>query len=367
MPQDIILHAVGDVSVRREKPESMFALAGATFKNADIRFGQMENILSERGVPQAHVFPSMCAHPRNVAALTYAGFDVMSAAGNHTLDWGDNALFDTMDLLGKNGIKVIGVGKNIDEARQPAIIEKTGTRVAFLAYCSVLPKGYDARRDKPGAAPMRATTSYEQADWQPGTPPRVLSFANKEDLQAMVDDIKKVRPLVDVVVLSMHWGIHYVPAAIAMYQKEVGYAAIDAGADLILGHHAHILKGIEVYKGKPIFYSLGNFAFDGRSIERVRNDSTWKFYQFELDPDYPTFPFPPDSRKVIIARCIISGGTIQRVSYLPVMVNKQSQPEVLPRSDGRSAEVYDYMERICKDQRLDTRFSWDGDEVVISG
>ena len=107
---------------------------------------------------------------------------------------------------------------------------------------------------------MRASTFYEQVDWQPGTPPRIVTLANKDDLAAMVEDIKKVRPLVDVLIMSIHWGVHHVPAVIAMYQKEVGHAAIDAGVDIILGHHAHILKAVEVYKGKVIFYSIGNFV-----------------------------------------------------------------------------------------------------------
>ena len=84
----------------------------------------------------------------------------------------------------------------------------------------------------------------------------------------MVEDIKQVRSVADVVIVSMHWGIHFMPAKLATYQKEVGHAAIDAGADLIIGTHPHILKGIEVYKGKVIFYSLGNFAMDS-SVTKV--------------------------------------------------------------------------------------------------
>ncbi|MBI4331898.1 MAG: CapA family protein [Chloroflexi bacterium] len=360
----VSLYAVGDVAVSREDPESIFALAAPTLKEADIRFGQIENILSERGILQVHV-SSRAAHPKNVAALTYAGFDVMSAASNHTLDWGYDGLFDTVDLLRNNGITVIGVGKNSEEARQPAIVERKGTRVAFLDYCSVLPKGYEATPDKPGASAIRVSTAYEQMDWQPGTPPRVLSFANKQDLEAMVNDIKKVRSQSDIVVMSIHWGIHYVPSLLAMYQREVAYAAIDAGVDLILGHHAHILKGIEVYKGKVIFYSLCNFAFDLGPIERIRKLIYWQVYRWELDPDYSAYPFPPDSRKTTIAKCIMSDRKIERVSFLPVMINKRAQPEVLVRSDPRSDQVFDYVAWLCKDQHLDTRFRREGDEVII--
>ncbi|MFH1087535.1 MAG: CapA family protein, partial [Chloroflexota bacterium] len=256
----VSLYAVGDVIPGRPQPEYLFELAMPTLKQADILFGQLETPLSEKGDLQVALGMGTRVPADRVSALTAAGFNVMSFASNHTMNWGEQALFETMDVLARNKIAVIGVGRNIEEARKPLILERKGTKIGFLAYCSVLPKGYDARHDKSGAAPLRASTFYEQIDWQTGTPPRIITLADKNDLSAMLDDIKKVRPLVDVLVLSMHWGVHFVPGVIAMYQKEVGYAAIDAGVDLIVGHHAHILKGIEVYKGKVIFYSLCNFV-----------------------------------------------------------------------------------------------------------
>lgn len=368
---EILLYGVGDLRPSRDNPESIFAEAAPTLKEADILFGQLETNFSERGTPQVHMLPGARSHPRNIRALTYAGFDIVSYASNHHLDWGEDALLDTLDLLRQNGIAVVGVGKNIDEARKPIIIERNGTKVAFLNYCSVLPKGYEAGPNKSGGAPMRASTFYEQVDWQPGTPPRILSLAKKEDLEAMRKDIRKVRPLADVVVMSIHWGIHFAPALIAMYQKEVGYAAIDAGVDLILGHHPHILKGIEVYKGKVIFYSLGNFAFD-HPIEKLRSNPSsdlafWGVhYRCEMvDPEYPNYAFPPDSRKTMIAKCIISNKKIAKVSFLPAMINKQSQPVILAADNQRSEEVFNYMNQITKDQDLGTQFTWDGDEVVV--
>ncbi|MFC1987469.1 CapA family protein [Chloroflexota bacterium] len=176
-------------------------------------------------------------------------------------------------------------------------------------------------------------------------------------------DIKKLRPLVDILILSIHWGVHFVPALIAMYQKEVGYAAIDAGVDLILGHHPHILKGIEVYKGKVIFYSLCNFvmpsakgASRSKSILAGRRDF----------PDYPDYRYPVDSRKSMVAKCLISNKQIDKVSYLPIMINGHAQPEILSCSDKRSTEVFDYIEWCCRDQGLHTRFSREVDEVIVS-
>ncbi len=358
----ISIYAVGDIVPERENPEFLFELTLPTLKEADILFGQLEIPLSEKGEPQVFTNPRLVSADK-VSALTYAGFDVMSFASNHHLDRGEQAFFETIDTVTKNNIAVIGVGKNINEARKPLILERKGTKVAFLAYSSVLPMGYEARPDKAGCAPIRVSTFYGQVDWQAGTPPMIVTFANKDDLAAMVDDIKKVRPLADVVIMSIHWGVHNVPSIIAMYEKEVGHAAIDAGVDLILGHHAHILKGIEVYKGKVIFHALSNFvlpkgARKHRSISKVR-------YKIKVDPEYPDYDFLADSRKTLIAKCIISGKKIEKVSYLPVMINKHAQPEVLSRSDKRSSEVFEYMEWCCKDQDLDTKFSREGDEVVI--
>jgi poly-gamma-glutamate synthesis protein (capsule biosynthesis protein) len=375
---EILLYGVGDLNFMSLNAESTLALAAPTLRKGDITFGHLETSFSDRGVPQ-RVRPFTGAGikrndpPGNISGLTYAGFHVVSYANNHTLDWGEEPVLDTIDALRRNEIAMCGVGRNINEARNPSIIERKGIKVAFLDYCSALPDGYEATADKLGCAPMRVSTFYDQVDGQPGMPPIVVTQANKEDLEAMKEDIRKVRPLADVVVMSIHWGLHLIPALLAMYEREVGHAAIDAGVDLIFGQHPHILKGIEVYKGKVIFYSMGNFVSyfkrskilgkrpSTREIRRIREALRW-----EPDPEYPTYELPPDCRKTLIAKCVISDKKIAKVSFLPCMINKQNQPEILHRSDKRSSEVLEYIDWCCKDQDLNTAFSWEGDEVVIS-
>ncbi len=367
MSKQVSLYCAGDILLRPHTRSSIFARAAATLHEPDVLFGHMDFVASSKA-PQMHISGGRPSAPRSVAALKKAGFNVISFASNHGLDYGENCFLDSLDLLAGNGISVIGAGRNIAEARRPAIIERKGARIAFLGYCSVVPKGYEAKANKAGLAPMRAYTSYQQIDWQAGMPPRVLSWADKQDLDAMIADIRKARAMADILVLSMHWGLHYVPSTIAMYQKELAYAAIDAGADLILGHHPLLLKGIEIYKGKVIFYGLGNFAVDSRPVEMVRNDdSLWKLLQWEMDPGPPDYAYPLVSRKAVLAKCLISDKKVSRVSYLPVIANKQLQPEVLSGSDRRSAEVIEYVGQICKDQHLETQFSREGDEVLITG
>ncbi|MBI2957926.1 MAG: CapA family protein, partial [Chloroflexi bacterium] len=260
----LTLVAVGDVSPNRDDPPSLFRFCGSVFREAGIAFGQMEAPLSDGGRPMfVHGIPRKLA-AKNIRAVNEegAGFDVMSFACNHAMDYGWEAFYDTLDALKKNNIGVAGAGKNIEEARKPVILERNGTRIGFLAYLSIVYPGLVARADVPGCAPLRASHALQQMHMSPGVPPLVITELFHGDRQAMEEDIARLRPQVDVLVVSMHCGVTSVPATIAMYQKEAAYAAIDCGADLVLQHHAHILKGVEEYKGKAIFYSLGNFALE---------------------------------------------------------------------------------------------------------
>lgn len=365
---EVTLYATGDLCVNRDEPDSIFTLAAPILRQADILFGQLETNISSRGAPSVHAGNPMRAAPDTISAYVGAGFDVLSFASNHTLDWGPDALLDTIDIAKQNNIQIIGVGENIVDARRPAIVERHGVKVGFLAYNSIIPAGYAAGPEKPGCAPIRVSTLYEAVEFQPGTPCRIITIPNRQDMRALEDDIKALRPDVDVLVVSMHWGIHFMPATIAMYQMDVGRAAIDVGADIILGHHAHILKGIEVYKGKVIFYSLGNFAFDqplARRQKSARSKETEELYQWKPDPEYPTYAFPADSRKTIIAKCSIVEGRIRQVSYLPAMINKGGQPEVLPPGDRRTEEVFRYVEWATQDQKLGTKFLYVGEEAIM--
>jgi len=370
---DIVFLATGDVGPERSNPESIFRHVKEALSHSDIAFTQLEVNLSRRpsGGWQAH---ENARDPQIAAAIRDAGFKVVSFAGNHCLDAGIDAFFDTIDNLQSQKLAVIGVGRNIEEARKPAIIECKGTRTAFLAYNSVLKPGYWAESNRPGCAPIRATTSYESIDpYQPGTQCRIRTYCDKDDLKMMGDDIKKARARADLVVVSMHCGIHMTPAVVAEYQTEMAHSAIDAGADLILQHHAHILKGIEIYNGKVIFYGLGNFAIEIHFMTKEWAQSPSgkeEIKSFNPDwnppyPDYPSFPFPPDSRKTIIAKCIISHKAIKKVSFIPTIINKQAEPEILTSGDKRFREIFKYMEDITRDQGLKTIYSIEGDEVIV--
>lgn len=364
------LLATGDIGPCRPDPLSIFALAKERLNSADIVVGQLEPVLTDRGtqMPQARL--AMRSSPSTAAAIHEAGFDVISFASNHCMDWGTEGLIDTCNALRDSQIIVIGAGANIVEARKPAIIKKNGQRIATLAYCSILPMSYWAETNRAGCAPMRGWTVYEQIEHdQPGTPSRTHSFPHRDDLEAMTRDIQLAKANADVVVVSMHWGIHFVPSTIANYQREVAHAAIDAGADVVIGHHPHILKGIEIYRGKVIFYSLGNFAIDPPTA--FDKDLVSKHSHKEikaLNPDWieqDGHVVLRDSAMALVAKCEVGHNGLQRVSALPVFMNRQSQPEFLEAHDPRFKTIADYLTKITLEEKLNGAFTIQGNELVF--
>ncbi|MBI4331897.1 MAG: CapA family protein [Chloroflexi bacterium] len=372
--ETIVLCAVGDVGPRRieygETPESLFAMVHQKVKEADISFCQLERNFSTAGHFQYRNHPTWYArvHPDNVKSLVFGGFNVVSNASNHCFDYGPEALLESIDVLRKNNIQVIGVGKDIAEARKPAIIERKGIKVGFLAYNSILAMEIEAREDKPGCSPVRISTFYEAQDFAPGTPPRIISFPREEDVIGMEDDIRKLRNQADVVIVSMHWGMYFMRGALAMYQPIVGHRAIDAGADLVVGHHDHIIKGIEVYKGRAIFYGLGNFAEETPNhlkpppgaFSRI---SIGKYRKVHQEKGWERYGGLVDKRYSMVARCLVGKKGIQKVSFLPTWINQRAEPEILSRKDPRFQEVLDYVEPQCTD--LGTALELEGDQVVV--
>jgi poly-gamma-glutamate synthesis protein (capsule biosynthesis protein) len=370
----VTLCAVGDVVAFHNDPESAFEHVGPILREADITFAQNERSYTSRAEIFSRRGGQDLTTAKNAEALKLGGFDVISFASNNCMHLGFDAMLETIDVLKKLGFTVIGAGRNLEEARKPAIIERKGTKVAFLAYVSVMRPAYAAGLERPGCAPLRVWTLYHQIDYQPGTPPQILTFPKKEDLEAVIAEVKKAKKLADVVALSLHWGIHFVPnAPIAMYQKEVAHAVIDAGADIILGSHPHQLNGIEVYKGKPIFYSMGNFIFDyphdvlKKAIKEDEHMANLlNHYGWRLDPEWDIYSFPPESRKSMIVKCNIVSKKIQRACFLPILINKKAQPQTVSRKDKNFDELFHYMKEITENQGLETEFSIEDNEIVVS-
>ena len=372
MGKRLTLCGVGDVMVKRDKPESAFELSRPILQAADFTFGNCESTYASSGSPNPATRGVVRADPRNVDGLTYAGFDVMSFANNHHLDAGYEAFFETLEHLHGNGIQTCGAGQDLDEARQPAIVERDGTRVAFLGYSTIMFPGYEARPGKPGCAPMNILTHYAQSEIeQPGCEARVTTVVAPDALRMLREDIERAKAQADVVVVTPHWGIHFTPVEVSAYESELGRAAIDFGADLVLGHHQHILKGIEVYKGKAIFHGLANFVLDVYMGEHANNpgvkDMQRHFPEYAIGPreGYPSYPFHPEARQTVIAKAIIEDKQIVSVSFIPCLINTEGQPEPLKSGDSRFDDVSDYQQRISKQVGFDTTFQPGEDEVLV--
>lgn len=369
MEKETIFLATGDVGMNRENPDSIFDGVRDVLRTGDLVFGQLEPCLASVGSPACQCRLPMRGDPAGAGAIRRAGYQVMSFATNHCMDWGREAFYQTIRVLRQEEMQVIGVGRNLAEARQPVIVERDGMKIGFLGYNTILPQDYWATPDRPGCAPMRGLTVYQPIEHdQPGTPCRIFTFPHPDDLQNLLADVKALRPQVDVLALSIHWGIHFVPAVLADYQRMVAHAAIDAGVDVVLGHHTHILKPIEVYKGKVIFYSMANFALDPPQAFAENLDQQSQHQEImKLNPDWKksTKKMPEDSYKTILARLVLQNGGIKRVEFLPVQLDEDSNPQVVGPEEPAFGEIVQYMRDITADQKISTRFRIQGDAVVV--
>lgn len=235
---DLLLGARTEPFLKEFGPAYPFTDVKPFLDKADLVVGNLEAPISLRGKALEKKTFTLRAGPIAVEALKQGNIRVVTLANNHILDFGPLALQDTLTILSENGILHSGAGMDLDDARAPALLKLKGKTIAFLSYSLTFPLEFYASAKRPGTAP--GYTEFVKAD------------------------IEKIRPSADLVVVSFHWGAELMAAA-KDYQIELGHQAVDWGADLVLGHHPHILQEIEVYKGRMIAYSLGNFVFGSES------------------------------------------------------------------------------------------------------
>jgi poly-gamma-glutamate synthesis protein (capsule biosynthesis protein) len=281
---------------------------------------------------------------------------------------------DTLAGLERAGLLAAGAGMDLAQAWRPAISERGGLRVGVLSANCVGPPSSWASESTAGGAFVEVVTHYELDHASPGGPPgRILTFAVPDSLAAMTDAIARTRTLVDVLVVALHKGLVHTPARLAMYERPVAHAAIDAGADVVVSHHAHLLRGVEVHHGRPIFHGLGNFVTVTRVLGVEGNPNpamlAWarrrrELFGFEPDPATPTYPFHPESRNAMVASCSFGPDGLRSAGFLPCWIEPDGRPRPLPGQEAGAA-VAAYVADITAAAGLEARFAWEGDRVVF--
>ncbi|MFA6472266.1 MAG: CapA family protein [Candidatus Latescibacterota bacterium] len=290
---DVLLDRGCRMVTRNNGFDYLFEPVRSFIQSYDLAFCNLEGPLSSRKKPSIEKM-RFCADSSSVEVLKRSGFDIYSIANNHMLDYGRRALMETRSILETNGLIGVGAGKNKNEAVAARIIETKGTKVAFLAFTTVSNYGTQLPENLPCPAIADSAT--------------------------VADEITKCRSRADIVIVSFHWGVEYsrLPSA---EQIQLAHLSIDCGADLVIGHHPHVIQSIEKYKGKFILYSLGNFAFDQHKQEQ---------------------------RESIIFSCAFSDRKVEFPRIFPVIIpDRIYRPELAGCED--SIRITDRIKKLSKD------------------
>lgn len=280
--EEIVISAVGDIMLagrwapllKKKGYDHPFGGVATALADSDVNLANLESPIANGGREYTSKRFRFRAEPEVAKAMRKAGFNLVTLANNHSMDFGPVALAETMANLEAAGIAWIGAGEDLSEARRMALFTVKGKKIAFLGYSLTQPVEFFAARNRPGTAP-----GYEHI------------FA---------PDIARARQEADYVIVSFHWGKegHSTPLPL---QRSIAHKAIDAGADVVIGHHPHVLQGIERYGKGIIFYSLGNFTFASRgtatgqsAIIRLRLDDAHREAEIlPLDVLYRRVGFQP--------------------------------------------------------------------------
>lgn len=363
---DLILHAPGSTGYFARCRDAV---------RAGVAVAQVEWPHTDRGLVCALEVPAPAAPPENLAALAELGFDVATLASNHTFDQGPHGVLDTVAELGRLGIATTGAGATLEEARQPAIVECDGLKLGFLAYNAVGPRESWATTVKAGAAYVRITEHYEVELASPGALATEYTAPDFDSLAELQDDVERLKARVDVVAVTLHKGIGFVRAQLAQYERPLARAAIDAGADVVVGHHAHILRGVEVYRGRPIFHGINHFVTayepssnpagtDAPSNRPFPKRSPIRQQLGTPDRDVVNFPYARESRHTMVARVAVDADGVREASFVPCWIDEQARP-VAHGEDDQGRATATYVEAITAEAGLDATFEWHGDRVVF--
>jgi len=314
----------GDVAPIRKTGTGMFGDIAPLFRRADVSFFNLELPLSERGVAVRGKAICHRGMPVNIDGLVDVGVSCVNLANNHLLDFGDVAMFDTLDLLDRKAIGHCGAGRNLDAARQGCVVEKNGLRIGFLGYSTTLPTGFAATAESPGVNALQAYTAYQPKGSlleYPGMAPRIMSWTDPAHLQRLRSDVETFRKQVNVLIVYVHWGTSMSPQ-VHDFQREIGTTAIDAGAHAVFGGHQHVMSAIEFYKGCPIVHGSANLLFD-----------TWTSF------------FNDETLKTFLFGATLAADGLRDCYLLPVKTGVDVPPLLLSRRDAQWQAIFEDVQR----------------------
>ncbi len=343
--QTVTIDAVGDVMpgwrvsslIAHDGTDAPFAAVHTVLDQSDAVVGNLECPLSERGTPTASKSKQALKQrkeyvlrgtPAAAQGLAHAGFAALTLANNHILDYGRDALDDTLAALHAAGVQTTGAGDDIASAWQPAYFERRGVRFALIGISEVIPRGYGATSTNPGVAPGRDPITGE---------------VDSSYLKTLATAIRGARAHADVVIVYEHWGTELMGPPSSDHVR-LAHAAIDAGASLVLGAHPHVLGPVESYHGGLIAYSLGNFVFDTYPGMETRSAvlqvtlrgptvASWRAIPVVLDQGVPK-PAPAPDAALVQA---LLAGDLQATpppSPTPAGVAKAPQTRPVQRPNG---------------------------------
>jgi len=335
----------GDVNLMSvDDARTPFARVAATLRAADFLFGNLECCLYAPPAERSLGDEGFYALPAAGQALALAGYHAVGTANN--VNYGSDAITHSLRELDRLRIAHTGSGANLAAARAPAIVERKGLRFGVLQRTSVYwPTNHEAGEHSAGVAVIRGHTAYQlplhktrpemPPANRPGVPPVIVTWADPQYLKRFREEIAAARAQADWLIASHHWGLHQ---EVLEYMREIAHAAIDAGADAVIGHGPHFVLPVEVYKGRPIFYGMGNFSFHTGHGGRRHGDWVGLF-----------------------ARVVLEERSIERVALRFVRHNDRN--ETLLRTPGEEpAALSDLIERSAP---FGTRITVEADEAVV--
>ena len=308
-PDDLSILLAGDLILDVEDPDYWLSGIAPVIRSADIAIGHLEVPHTDRTTEHSADIPAPGARPEHLDALKNAGFSAVTLGGNHIADCGPGGIADTINRLDLLGLAHTGAGANLEEASRPAEMRSRNRTIALLSYNCVGPEASWADTDHAGCNYLRMVTD----DGGMVTPQATLTDVTEDALGRLTDDIVAARDHADIVIVGLHKGLVHIPAVVLSYERKLASAALAAGADIVVGHHAHILRGIELADGRPVFHGLGNGCVVTRALSPDQahpGRAAWaakrrELFGFEPDPRYEFAPFHPEAVNGLLGVVIV--------------------------------------------------------------